>query len=209
MADALERARRSRGDYRVGAGRAARAAGRACSCRRSPTAAARSSCSKGREGAGKKHALKQLAAASTRAIVAVHCDAPRPARGGRRPLARALLERSCRRRATPRSSSAAGIAACSTTAFSAGLDDKALARAFDEINEFEAQQRDYGTLHRQAVLRRQRRRPGAHGSRNAPANPWRAGHPRRRSGQRPTSPAMPRRFANSAPIPIRAGRRGG
>ena len=26
------------------------------------------------------------------------------------------------------------------------IDEKALARAFDEINEFEAQQRDYGTL---------------------------------------------------------------
>jgi polyphosphate kinase 2 (PPK2 family) len=26
------------------------------------------------------------------------------------------------------------------------IDDKSLARAFDEINEFEAQQRDYGTL---------------------------------------------------------------
>ena len=53
---------------------------------------------------------------------------------------------SCRRRADTRSSSAAGTAACSTTGCSAGSTKKLFARAFDEINEFEAQQRDYGTL---------------------------------------------------------------
>ena len=51
-----------------------------------------------------------------------------------------------RRRAARRFSIAAGIARSSTTARSAAPSAKDWARAYDEINEFEAQQRDHGTL---------------------------------------------------------------
>jgi AMP-polyphosphate phosphotransferase len=99
----------------------------------------------GPEGAGKKHALKQLAAAFDPCHYAVHCT-----RHDRREASEGhWLARFWRQ--LP--------GAGSTTIFFRSwyrrvlddrilnhVDGKALARAFDEINEFEAQQRDYGTL---------------------------------------------------------------
>jgi polyphosphate kinase 2 (PPK2 family) len=99
----------------------------------------------GPPGAGKKAALKQLAAAFDPCHVAVH-----DVRHDRRQaseghwLARfwrelpqagdtAIFFRSWYRRVLD-------------DRIFGRIDDKALARAFDEINEFEAQQRDYGTL---------------------------------------------------------------
>ena len=99
----------------------------------------------GPEGSGKKHALKQLAAAFDPCHYAVHCT-----RRDRREASEGhWLARFWRQ--LP--------GAGDTTIFFRSwyrrvLDDRilghvegqALARAFDEINEFEAQQRDYGTL---------------------------------------------------------------
>jgi len=99
----------------------------------------------GPDGAGKKHALKQLAAAFDPChvrICPVHHDRRESAEGHwLAPFWRQLP------------------GAGDTTAFyrswyrrvlddrlHARVGDKAAARAFDEINEFEAQQRDYGTL---------------------------------------------------------------
>ena len=72
------------------------------------------------------------------------------------------------------------------------IDDKALARAFDEINEFEAQQRDYGTLivklyfDVSAEVQEQRLRERA-------GNPWRRAAPQDDTDQRSTTRPMPRR----------------
>lgn len=99
----------------------------------------------GPQGAGKKHALRQLAAAFDPCHYTVHCT-----RHDRREadmghwLARFWSE-------LP---SAGDTAVFFRSWYRRVLDDrvlgrtevKALARAFDEINEFEAQQRDYGTL---------------------------------------------------------------
>ena len=99
----------------------------------------------GPEGAGKKHALKQLSAAFDPCHYAVHCTRHdrREASEGHW-LARfwrqlpgagdtAIFFRSWYRRVLD-------------DRILGHVDGKALARAFDEINEFEAQQRDYGTL---------------------------------------------------------------
>ena len=99
----------------------------------------------GADGAGKKSALKQLAAAFDPCHYAVHTtrrDRREAAEGHW--LARfwrqlpgagdtAIFYRSWYRRVVD-------------DRIQGQIDDKALARAFDEINEFEAQQRDYGTL---------------------------------------------------------------
>lgn len=99
----------------------------------------------GLEGAGKKHALKQLAAAFDPCHCAVHSvERERREAADGHWLARFW-------RALP--------AAGNTSIFFRSwyrrvldervlgrVDDAAAARAFDEINEFEAQQRDYGTL---------------------------------------------------------------
>ena len=99
----------------------------------------------GPEGAGKKHALKQLAAAFDPCHYAVHCT-----RHDRRESSQGhWLARFWRQ--LP--------AAGNTVIFfrswyrrvlddriQGHVDAKMVARAFDEINEFEAQQRDYGTL---------------------------------------------------------------
>jgi polyphosphate kinase 2 (PPK2 family) len=99
----------------------------------------------GPEGSGKKHALKQLAAAFDPCNYAVHCigfDRREAAEGHW--LARfwrclpsagstAIFYRSWYRRVLD-------------DRVLGRTDDKAIARSFDEINEFEAQQRDYGTL---------------------------------------------------------------
>ena len=99
----------------------------------------------GPEGAGKKHALKQLAAAFDPCHYAVHCT-----RHDRREASEGhWLARFWRQ--LP---SAGNTAVFFRSWYRRVLDDrilghvdgKALARAFDEINEFEAQQRDYGTL---------------------------------------------------------------
>jgi AMP-polyphosphate phosphotransferase len=99
----------------------------------------------GPHGSGKKAALRQLAAAFDPCHYAVHCT-----RHERREsseghwLARfwrelpgagdtAIFFRSWYRRVLD-------------DRIAGHVDDDALARAFDEINEFEAQQRDYGTL---------------------------------------------------------------
>jgi polyphosphate kinase 2 (PPK2 family) len=99
----------------------------------------------GSEGSGKKHALKQLAAAFDPCHYAVHAiesDQREAAEGHW--LARFW-------RALPR---AGDTSIFYRSWYRRVLDDRilgrtdesALARAFDEINEFEAQQRDYGTL---------------------------------------------------------------
>ena len=99
----------------------------------------------GPAGAGKKAALKQLAAAFDPCHFAVHAvrhDRRQSSEGHW--LARfwrqlpqagdtAIFFRSWYRRVLD-------------DRILGRIDDKALARAFDEINEFEAQQRDYGTL---------------------------------------------------------------
>jgi polyphosphate kinase 2 (PPK2 family) len=99
----------------------------------------------GPDGAGKKHALKQLAAAFDPCHVAIH-----PVEHDRRESAEghwlapfwrhlpgagntAIFYRSWYRRVLD-------------DRLLGRIGDKAIARAFDEINEFEAQQRDYGTL---------------------------------------------------------------
>jgi polyphosphate kinase 2 (PPK2 family) len=99
----------------------------------------------GPDGAGKKAALRQLAAAFDPCHYAVHTT-----RRDRREAAEghwlakfwrqlpgagrtAIFYRSWYRRVLD-------------DRIHGHVDDKALARAFDEINEFEAQQRDYGTL---------------------------------------------------------------
>jgi polyphosphate kinase 2 (PPK2 family) len=99
----------------------------------------------GPDGAGKKHALKQLAAAFDPCHVAIH-----PVQHERRESAEghwlapfwrclpgagntALFYRSWYRRVLD-------------DRLHGRISGKAVARAFDEINEFEAQQRDYGTL---------------------------------------------------------------
>lgn len=99
----------------------------------------------GPEAAGKKHALKQLAAAFDPCHCQVHCTRRerREAADGHW-LARfwrqlpsaghtAIFFRSWYRRVLD-------------DRIKGHIDEAAVARAFDEINEFEAQQRDYGTL---------------------------------------------------------------
>jgi polyphosphate kinase 2 (PPK2 family) len=99
----------------------------------------------GPQGAGKKHALKQLAASFDPCHYAVHCilHDRREASEGHW-LARfwrqlppagdtAIFFRSWYRRVLD-------------DRILGRIDEKTVARAFDEINEFEAQQRDYGTL---------------------------------------------------------------
>jgi polyphosphate kinase 2 (PPK2 family) len=99
----------------------------------------------GPQGAGKKAALKQLAAAFDPCHFAVH-----PTEHDRRQAAEGhWLARFWRE--LP---GAGGTAIFFRSWYRRVLDDrilgriedKAVARAFDEINEFEAQQRDYGTL---------------------------------------------------------------
>jgi polyphosphate kinase 2 (PPK2 family) len=99
----------------------------------------------GPEGAGKKHALKQIAASFDPCHVAVH-----PVLFDRREAAEGhWLARFWRD--LPR---AGDTAIFYRSWYRRVLDDRilgrtdeaAVARAFDEINEFEAQQRDYGTL---------------------------------------------------------------
>lgn len=99
----------------------------------------------GPDGAGKKHALKQLAAAFDPChvrICPVHHDRRESAEGHwLAPFWRQLpgaghttvFYRSWYRRVLD-------------DRLQGRVTDKAAARAFDEINEFEAQQRDYGTL---------------------------------------------------------------
>ena len=113
---------------------------------------------------------------------------------------------SCRARGTRRSSSAAGTGASSTTACSAGRAEESIARVFDEINEFEAQQRDYGTLlvklyfdvsadvQEQRLTRRRE-------------SPWRT---READDEfiRADDPAYQRALSSCGPIPTRAGRLG-
>lgn len=99
----------------------------------------------GLEGAGKKHALKQLAAAFDPCHYAVHCiERERREAGDGHWLARFW-------RALP----AAGQSSIFYRSWyrrvidervHGRVDEAAAARAYDEINEFEAQQRDYGTL---------------------------------------------------------------
>jgi len=99
----------------------------------------------GLEGSGKKHALKQLAAAFDPCHYSVHCvERERREASDGHWLARFW-------RALP----AAGHSAIFYRSwYRRVLDDRvhgrvdaaAATRAFDEINEFEAQQRDYGTL---------------------------------------------------------------
>lgn len=99
----------------------------------------------GPDGAGKKHALKQLAASFDPCNTAVHCIGydRREAADGH------WLARFWRQLPS----------AGNTTIFFRSwyrrvlddrilgrVDEASIARAFDEINEFEAQQRDYGTL---------------------------------------------------------------
>ena len=119
---------------------------RSFSCRRSRIGAARIILFEGPEGSGKKYALKQLAAAFDPCHFAVHSIGfdRREASEGHwlARFWRSLAERG----PTPRSSTEAGTGACSTTAFSGASTRTLVARSFDEINEFEAQQRDYGTL---------------------------------------------------------------
>ena len=99
----------------------------------------------GPAGAGKKHALRQLAAAFDPCHYSVHCTAydRREAAEGhwlgrfwrQLPAAgeTAIFFRSWYRRVLD-------------DRILGRTDDKSVTRAFDEINEFEAQQRDYGTL---------------------------------------------------------------
>lgn len=99
----------------------------------------------GLEGSGKKQALKQLAAAFDPCHYAVHCvERERREAADGHWLARFW-------RALP----AAGHSSIFFRSWYrrvldervlGRVDDAAAARAFDEINEFEAQQRDYGTL---------------------------------------------------------------
>ncbi|MFL6830133.1 MAG: polyphosphate kinase, partial [Sphingomicrobium sp.] len=99
----------------------------------------------GPDGAGKTHALRQLTAAFDPCHYSVHVtrhDRREAAEGHwlarfwrQLPVAgdTAIFVRSWYRRVLD-------------DRILGHTDDKALARAFDEINEFEAQQRDYGTL---------------------------------------------------------------
>lgn len=99
----------------------------------------------GLEGSGKKHALKQLAAAFDPCHYSVHCvERERREAAEGHWLARFW-------RALP----AAGHSSIFYRSWyrrvldervHGRVDAAAAARAFDEINEFEAQQRDYGTL---------------------------------------------------------------
>jgi polyphosphate kinase 2 (PPK2 family) len=99
----------------------------------------------GAEGSGKKYALKQLAAAFDPCHYSVHCVGY-----DRREASEGHWLARFWRHLPP---------AGETTVFFRSwyrrvlddrilgrIDDKTAARAFDEINEFEAQQRDYGTL---------------------------------------------------------------
>ena len=81
---------------------------------------------------------------------------------------------------------------------------RSLARAFDEINEFEAQQRDYGTLIVKLYfdVSAEVQEP-AGGARD---NPWQRGSPQRRSGER-RDPGYAEALEDCA-NPTRAGRRG-
>lgn len=99
----------------------------------------------GPQGAGKKFALRQLAAAFDPCHYAVHCttyDRREAAEGHwlarfwrQLPVAgnTAIFFRSWYRRVLE-------------DRILGRVDEQSIARAFDEINEFEAQQRDYGTL---------------------------------------------------------------
>jgi len=99
----------------------------------------------GPQGAGKKYALRQLAAAFDPCHYAVHCT---------RHERREAAEGHWLARFWGQLPSAGNTAVFFRSWYRRVLDDrmlgrtdvKELARAFDEINEFEAQQRDYGTL---------------------------------------------------------------
>ena len=99
----------------------------------------------GPEGAGKKQVLKQLAAAFDPCHVAIH-----PVRHDRRESAEGHWLAPFWRRLPGAGDTAIFFRSWYRRVLDdriqGRLADKALARAFDEINEFEAQQRDYGTL---------------------------------------------------------------
>jgi polyphosphate kinase 2 (PPK2 family) len=99
----------------------------------------------GPEGAGKKHALKALAAAFDPCHYAVHWT-----RHDRRESADGhWLARFWRQLPQAGNTSVffrSWYRRVLDERILGRTDDKAIARAFDEINEFEAQQRDYGTL---------------------------------------------------------------
>ena len=87
------------------------------------------------------------------------------------------------------------------------VEDKALARAFDEINEFEAQQRDYGTLIVKLYFDVDADTQEAQAARSGP--PIRGGEFSAATiSSTSATPLMPRRSTTCARIPIRAGRRG-
>lgn len=99
----------------------------------------------GPEGSGKKYALKQLAAAFDPCHYSVHCvDYDRREAAEGHWLARFW------RRLPPAGETAVFFRSWYRRVLDdrvlRRIDEKTVARAFDEINEFEAQQRDYGTL---------------------------------------------------------------
>jgi AMP-polyphosphate phosphotransferase len=99
----------------------------------------------GAEGAGKKYALKQLAAAFDPCHYAVHCIGYE-----RREAAEGHWLAPFWRKLPPAGETAVFFRSWYRRVLDerilGRIDDKTAARAFDEINEFEAQQRDYGTL---------------------------------------------------------------
>jgi polyphosphate kinase 2 (PPK2 family) len=99
----------------------------------------------GPEGAGKRHALKQLAAAFDPCHFAVHC-----VRHERRESAEGhWLARFWRQLPAAGDTGVffrSWYRRVLDDAVLGRIDGDALARTYDEINEFEAQQRDYGTL---------------------------------------------------------------
>ena len=121
--------------------------GARCRSRRSSIASGPIILFEGWVGAGKKSALQAPGRRrGTRATVDVHASVASDDGRRRPPLAGALLERASgggrhddflSQLVSPRSSS---------DRVARRVDDKGWARACDEINEFEAQQRDHGTL---------------------------------------------------------------
>ena len=99
----------------------------------------------GPEGAGKKYALKQLAAAFDPCHYSVHCTGY-----DRREASEGHWLARFWRQLPPAGETAVFFRSWYRRVLDdrilGRIDDKTIARAFDEINEFEAQQRDYGTL---------------------------------------------------------------
>lgn len=98
----------------------------------------------GWEGSGKRQALRALAGAFDPCRVGFHCSSDAEPDGGRHWLAPfwSRLPRSGETAVFLRGWYAPAVDARARV----GLGDKEWARAFDEINEFEAQQTDHGTL---------------------------------------------------------------